>query len=91
MPSYQKDGYIEQIRKKNPKFRFIPIDKVYVNQNTPVGDEAEFFERKPHDGRRRFYPIGYILSGEYRCLQGWKPKLSIALAYFLESLNEVNR
>jgi len=32
--------------------RRVPPGKWWVNRNTPVGDEAELWERMPHDGRR---------------------------------------
>jgi hypothetical protein len=51
------NGYIEQIRKKNPKYRFIDSKKVWINRDTPVGDSANFYERKPHDGLKLFYPV----------------------------------
>lgn len=30
--------------------RIIPAGKWYINRNTPVGDDAEIIERKPHNG-----------------------------------------
>ena len=48
------NGYIEYYRKR---YRMIPTDRVSINSHTPVGDEAIFYERKAHNGKRAFYPI----------------------------------
>ena len=48
------NGYVEYSRKK---YRLIPKDKVWINSRTPVGEPAEYWEKKPHDGRREFYPL----------------------------------
>jgi hypothetical protein len=54
-------GFVEHSRKK---FRFIPIEKTWINSRTPVGDSAEFYERKPYGGKREFYPLLEIKNGK---------------------------
>ena len=40
------------MRKRGGGERRIPSGKWWINKNTPVGDEAELFERMPYNGRR---------------------------------------
>jgi hypothetical protein len=53
--------FVEQIKKKQPKFRLIPSKKVFINTRTPVGDPAEYFETKPYGGRKTIYPVAVII------------------------------
>ena len=40
------------VRKRGGGERQIAAGKWWINRNTPVGDEAELFERMPHQGYR---------------------------------------
>jgi hypothetical protein len=40
------------MRKRGGGERRVPPGKWWINRNTPVGDDAELFERMPHDGYR---------------------------------------
>ena len=47
-------GYLEFSRKR---YRLIPKSKTWINKNTPVGEPAEYYEKKPYGGRREFQPL----------------------------------
>lgn len=87
------DGYVEYFRSK---YRIIPEEKVFINRNTPVGEDAEFFERKPYGGKREFYPIlkiknnkvHYEFYKKYYYKSGlWVYEYPIKLLEFLEEKN----
>jgi hypothetical protein len=46
-------GDVLIVRARNGRERRIPADKWWVNRDTPVGDEADLWERKPFDGRKQ--------------------------------------
>lgn len=46
--------------KERSKLKLLHSDKVYINRNTPVGDDAEYYEIKPYGGKKEFYPIGIL-------------------------------
>ena len=50
MCPYEGDTLI--VRKRGGGERRIPSGKWWINKNTPVGDDAELFERMPYNGRR---------------------------------------
>lgn len=83
-------GYVEYSRKK---YRLIPIEKTWINSGTPVGEPAEYWERKPYGGRREFCPIFRILDGIvvdcYRQVHIWDRKrweytMAAELAEFMD-------
>lgn len=41
------------IKARGGKERQISPDKWWVNRNTPVGEDAELWERMPYQGKRR--------------------------------------
>lgn len=41
------------IKSRGGKERRISPDKWWVNRNTPVGEDAELWERMPYQGKRR--------------------------------------
>ena len=50
MCTYEGDTLI--VRKRGGGERRIPSGKWWINRNTPVGDDAELFERMPYNGRK---------------------------------------
>ena len=44
------------LRRPGGKEKVVKSGKWWINRNTPVGDPVEYYERKPHDGYREFYP-----------------------------------
>lgn len=40
------------VKKRGGGERVIPPHKFWINSNTPLGDDAEIWERMPHRGRR---------------------------------------
>jgi len=40
------------VKKRGGGERRIPPHKWWINRNTPVGEDAEIWERMPHEGRR---------------------------------------
>lgn len=40
------------VKKRGGGEKIIPAGKWWINRNTPVGEDAEFWERMPWDGRR---------------------------------------
>ena len=42
------------------RFRKVPVYKVYINKNTPIGDSADIWEIKPYGGRKLIDVIGEI-------------------------------
>lgn len=88
-------GFVEYNRKK---YRLIPIEKVWVDRDTPVGEPASYFERKPYNGRREFIPILEVKNGEVTdCLHyhynwekhRWEYTVTQELVDFLEELGIV--
>lgn len=62
-----QNGIIIQISKN--KYRFIKDGKYFINRNTPVGEDAEFYEIKPFGGKKLIpNPLAYFKDGqeEYR-------------------------
>lgn len=49
----QRDTLI--VKKRGGGERRIKSGKWWINRNTPVGEDAEVWERMPHDGRRRIH------------------------------------
>ena len=47
---YSKDTLI--VKKRGGGERRVMTGKWWVNRNTPVGEDADLWERMPHDGRR---------------------------------------
>lgn len=47
---YRSDTLI--LKGKNGKERKLKPAKWWINKNTPVGEDANLFERKPYDGNR---------------------------------------
>ena len=45
------DDFIVIINRKKEKI--IPPHKWFINKNTPVGEDAELYEIKPHGGKKR--------------------------------------
>lgn len=43
------------VKKRGGGERAIPPGKWYINRNTPVGEDAEIWERMPHNGRREIF------------------------------------
>jgi len=41
--------------RKTGKIKCIKSGNWWVNRSTPVGEDAEFYERKPYGGNRQFY------------------------------------
>lgn len=87
------DGYVEYFRSK---YRIIPEEKVVINRNTPVGEDAEFFERKLYGGKRQFCPILEIRNSKIYYhfnrrydfkLKQWISEYPIKLLEFLEEKN----
>jgi hypothetical protein len=83
-------GYVEYYRKR---YRTIPIKKVCINKNTPVGEPVEFWEKKQHGGRREFFPIFRVTEGIIDlCYQmtfrwetkRWEYEISAELVNFLK-------
>lgn len=50
---YDADTLIVKNRLGNE--RRIPPAKWWINKRTPVGEDAELWERMPHSGRRQIY------------------------------------
>lgn len=82
-------GYLEYSRKR---FRLIPRGKTWINSRTPVGEDAEYFERKAHNGKREFFPLLEIVNGEVaKCFlrsynqenQRWEYLMTKALEQFI--------
>jgi hypothetical protein len=49
-------------------FKEIPSNKFYINRRTDVGEDAEFYERKPYGGKRLIPQnelVGSIRKGEF--------------------------
>jgi len=40
------------LRGRSGKERILPPDKWYINRNTPVGEDADIWERKPWGGKK---------------------------------------
>lgn len=40
------------VRKRGGGERVIPAGRWWINRNTPVGEDAQFWEIKPYNGRR---------------------------------------
>ena len=40
------------VKKRGGGERIIPYDKWFINRNTPVGEEADVYERKPYGGKK---------------------------------------
>jgi len=49
--SLRKDDTLV-VRNRNNTERHVPPHKWWINRNTPVGEDAELWERMPHSGRR---------------------------------------
>lgn len=47
---YPNDTLI--VKKRGGGEKRVPPGKWWINKNTPVGDDADLWERMPHDGRR---------------------------------------
>lgn len=79
-------GYLVYRRKK---YVIIPENKVWINRRTPVGEEAEFWERMPYQGRRAIYPILFISNNKvqyWRCLNE-DAKIDEDMANFFDKNN----
>ena len=48
------------IKTGKDKYKILTPDKYYIDRNTPVGDDADFWEIKPFDGRKLVFPLLYI-------------------------------
>lgn len=48
------------VKKRGGGERTIPAHRWFINRNTPVGEDADFYEIKPYDGRR-YIPYDTIL------------------------------
>jgi hypothetical protein len=62
-----QSGIIVQISKN--RYKFIKEGKYFINRNTPVGEDAEFYEIKPFGGKKLIRtPLAYFKDGqvEYR-------------------------
>lgn len=48
------------IKRRGGGERTLLPGKWFVNRNTPVGDDADFYETKPHNGARWIHPRDII-------------------------------
>ena len=53
------------VKKRGGGERVIEPKKFWINRNTPVGDDAEIWERMPHEGRR-YIPWSSVVHKEPR-------------------------
>ena len=65
--------------KRNGSWRIIKAGKWYINRDTPLGCNAELWERMPHDGRKALNIRHYMeitKDGTPKCSCGmeWKPE-----------------
>ncbi len=56
--------YILKIRRRTGKIVILQPDQFFINRNTEVGEPADFYERKPFNGRR-YIPEREILAHTY--------------------------
>ena len=57
------NGFVAREGVRKFRYRLIPEKKVFINGRTPVGEPAEFFEKKPYGGRKQFEPVLKITNG----------------------------
>lgn len=57
------NGYVAKEGVSKFRYRLIPQKKIFINGRTPVGEPAEYFERKPYGGRKQFEPALKITNG----------------------------
>jgi len=90
-----RNGYIVEARPKNT-YKFIPKEKVWINRHTPVGEDAEYYQMKPHGGKTEFYPvleieddvITYCFNQMYSYTnRRWEYKFSESLLVFIKDNN----
>ena len=46
------------------KLKLIPIEKLLINRNTPVGESPDYYEAKPYDGKKIVYLVGKLTFDE---------------------------
>ena len=88
-----KETYCYYVALMRKKYKLIPDKNVYIIRNTPVGEDADFYERKPFNGKLKFYPVleiehGKIVTCYNKCYnydaKQWECKVSKSLFTFLE-------
>lgn len=80
------------------KYKIIPPNKYFVNRNTPLGDDSNYYEIKPYNGRKYIEPLLFITEDgkveHYKYLSfdytkgEWGPKnVTKSLETYLNNLN----
>jgi len=51
------------VKRGKDKYKIIDEKKLIINRNTPVGEDADFYEKKPYGGKKMIDPL--VIIGEY--------------------------